>query len=204
MPILTSRSCPAPSRANGSATFIAGVKSAGQTGMGMMENAWLALVLSLGVLGAGCSATGGDPGQGSRPAPSCGSRPDGDGGPCTCPGTQACAGPQSLWFTCQKDGAWVETDASCLGPTYTAWYCSPTRGPSPVTDSGADDPGDDAPVCQSPSLCEAPMVQPPCPQNGPACPVTGWACVTPPGSSDAGDDGGPPPDGGVADAMGVQ
>jgi hypothetical protein len=154
-----------------------------------MENVWLALALFIGVLAAGCSASGGDPASGSRPAPSCGPGPD-SGGPCTCPGVQACAGPQSLWFTCQKDGAWVETDASCVSSiTYTA-FCSPSRGPIPVTDSGADDAGDNAVVCQSPSRCEAPMVQPPCPQGGALCPVTGWACVTPPGSSDAGDDGG--------------
>jgi hypothetical protein len=141
----------------------------------------------------------------AHPAPSCGPPPD-SGEPCTCPGIETCGGsPQYLWIRCQEDGAWVETDASCLSsPTYTAWYCSPTRGPSPVTDSGADDAGDDATVCRSPSLCQAPMVQPPCPQGGALCPVSGWACVTPPGSSDAGDDGGPLPDGGVADAMGEQ
>lgn len=189
VPSLTFRSWPADSRANRSAAFISGVKYAGQTRMRTMESAWLALVLSVGALGMGCSASGGDPPHGSSPAPSCGPLPD-SGEPCTCPGASVCAGPQYLWFACQKDGAWVETDASCVGPAYTAWYCSPTRGPSPVTDSGADDPGDDAPVCQSPSHCEAPLVQPPCPQNGPLCPVTGWACVTPPGSSDAGDDGG--------------
>jgi hypothetical protein len=153
----------------------------------MRENAWLALVLSVGALGAGCSASGGDPGG---PAPSCGPLPD-SGEPCTCPGASVCAGPQDLWFTCQKDGAWVETDASCLSSTtYTAWYCSPSRGPFPVTDSGADDAGDDATLCQSPNRCQAPMVQPPCPQDGALCPVTGWACVAPSGSSDAGDDGG--------------
>jgi hypothetical protein len=122
----TSPSWPAASRANKSAAFIAGVKCAGQTRMRTMENAWLALVLFVGVLGAGCGNGNGDvtdvcacnscshpygacPGEtlpNSCPGESDGSQP------CPCPNPGATAGVSGVTYVCQ-DGAWTaEADAA--------------------------------------------------------------------------------------------
>src|SRR5580692_8473775 len=107
--------------------------------MGKMGNAWFALVLSVGILGVGCSAIGGDPPLGS-PAPDCGPAPDGGVGPCSCPGASVCSPPQYSWVKCSEDGTWQKTDLSCVlglhcrtsadcmsgqaccGDPYTGWW----------------------------------------------------------------------------------
>ncbi len=79
-----------------------------------MGKSWIAPVVAavcVSVLGAG-GCIGPDGSGPPGPPPDCG-EPD-SGEPCTCPGSQACSGPEFVVFTCLGNGAWEKTDLSCV------------------------------------------------------------------------------------------